>query len=360
VPGRFFRFNSNCDTFATGQAAALTGFATGQPPATTFEIHGYASVDGQLGFNQDLGCARGMAARTLLTGAGVAGGRITGVINHGPVPGPRLDRIGVVMVASGPPPKVCGPDATDWFIRQISAAKTDATVLAVKARLDGADRVARGHGFSAQAIAEGGVARKVLAEEARVGLAAGARTPEARSQLAASVPGQREFARALVAAPVPLVGAPELIVLAAIRGAALTWKDLVGTGKKYDFKNDPRTLGSPTSDHCPRDCANTITLCPSTPANCFVKDVPGNLFYAHVGRFVGWTELVLQLGSQFAQLESSARWDPPEDTRMITFGFALPAPLTGANLCSAIASDRSVFDIQSCANCPEETTADPV
>jgi hypothetical protein len=174
------------------------------------------------------------------------------------------------------------------------------------------------------------------------------------------VPGQQAFARALLAATVPLVGAPEAFVLAAIRGAALTWKGLVETGAKYDFKNDSRTMKSPTSEHCPVDCAETITLCPSTASDCFIIDVPGNLFYAHVGRFVGWTELALQLGSQFAQLDSSATWDSPEDTRMISLGFALPDPLSRSDLCAAINANRSIFKLQECANCDEEATAEVV
>ena len=177
--------------------------------------------------------------------------------------------------------------------------------------------------------------------------------------MAASVPGQKEFGRAVTAAtvPLPFVGAPEQIVLLSIRRAASAWKGVVGTGMKYDFKNDSSTMKGPPSAHCPVDCADTITLCPSTGSDCFRTDVPGNLFYAHVGKFVGWTELSLQLGSEFAQLESTKSWDPPDDTQMISIGFSLPDPLTRGSLCSTITASRASFVLQPCSNCVEATTA---
>jgi hypothetical protein len=229
-----------------------------------------------------------------------------------------------------PPTKTCGPDATDWFVAQAAAAKKDPLVLAIKSNLDGAHRVAARYGFSAERVAEGGIAKKVQAEEAKAG--SPARTPEATSQMAASVPGQKEFGRAVVAAtaPIPFAGAPEQIVLLSIRRAANAWKSVVGTKAKYDFKYDTSTMMGPKSAHCPQDCANTITLCPSTGSDCFQTDVPGNLFYAHIGKFVGWSELSLQLGSEFAQLESTKTWDPPEDTRMISIGSHYPIRLRAA------------------------------
>ena len=254
-------------------------------------------------------------------------------------------------------PSVCGPDATDWFIAQVAKAKSDPTVRAIKQKLAGAHSVATQYGFSAERVAEGGVAKKVLAEETNAG--SPARTPTASAQIAASAPGQREFGRALIGAtiPLPFVGAPEQIVLAAIKSAASAWKDLVGTKKKYDFKYDSVTMRKPKSEHCPAGCENTITLCPSSGSDCFPTDAPGNLFYAHIGKFIGWTELSLQLGSEFAQLESTRTWDPPEDTRMISIGFALPDPLSRADFCSAITSNRTSFSLQPCNNCPEPTKA---
>ncbi len=109
VSGSLFKFNVNCDTFESGQNTALIGFAGGLASTVTLENHGFASVDGDLDFNKDLGCARAMAAQKLLTdpppgGAGIPASRITGVINHGPVPGPAADRRSVVIKTSTPAP----------------------------------------------------------------------------------------------------------------------------------------------------------------------------------------------------------------------------------------------------------------
>jgi len=361
VSGLRYLFVVNCNNFARGNENDLRMDARTIQSDETVEIHGLASVDGDPEFNRHLSCARALRAKAVieevLTNRGISA--TIRIFNHGAVPGDAVQQRSVVVSRSSPEPPPssnrCGPDATNWFIRQVNASKSDPIVLSIRDRLAGANRIARRYGFSAERIAEGAVASKVLAEEARVG--SPTRTTGARSQMGTSVPGQREFGRALIAASVPFAGAPEAMVLAAIRGAALTWKGLVRTGGKYDFKNDQRTMGAPTSANCPVDCQNTITICPNIGSDCYIKDVPGNLFYAHVGHFVGWTELALQLGSQFAQLDSSARWDPPVDTRMISFGFAFPDPLSRSDLCSLINANRSVFDMRDCANCPEETTA---
>lgn len=362
VSGPRYLFRVNCDEFATGNEEDLRVDAASIVNGEIVEIHGIASIDGDADFNWHLSCARALRARAVIEAETAARG-ITATIrvfHHGARPGDATLQRSVVLVRTAPSQleHCCGPDATDWFIDQVNAAKADPIILALQRRLTGAERLARRYGFSAERIAEGAVSRRVLAEEARVHPPP--RTPEARSQLAASLPGQRALGRAVMAATMPLVGAPEAYVLAAIRSSALIWKGLVGTGMKYDFKNSARTLGNPQSAHCPVNCAGTVTLCPTTGSDCFIKDVPGNLFFAHVGRFVGWTELALQLGSEFAQLEASARWDPPEDTRMISFGFALPDPLTRTNLCSAINANRTVFNLQSCTNCSEGITADVV
>lgn len=348
---RFF-FIVNTSDFKPGEEARLKTKLSALPPGTKIDVLGIASSDGPASLNKDLSCERGTKVAAVITGMGLIVSRVAAT---GGFPGSdHDDNFRAVAIGITSPPvskKKCGPDITDWFINQINAAKADPLVLALKARLAGAERVASSYGFSAMAVAEGGVAKKVLAEEAKAG--SPTRSADAQSQITASVPGQREFGRAAIAATVPLVGAPEAIVLAAIKGAATTWKNLVGTGKKYDFKNRSETLKKPQSANCPVECSSTITLCPAPGVECFVKDVPGNLFYAHIGNFVGWSELILQLGSQFAQLESSAKWDPPEDTRMIHFGFNLPVSLTKADLCSLIQSHPGVFDVQSCPSCTE-------
>ena len=362
-----FLFRVNCDEFARGNDLDIRGFATQIQNGETIEIHGLASQDGDVIFNQNLSCARAIRARdeieSVLRLRGISAP--IRIISHGATEGDAvLQRSVAVLRTRGTPEpaptntNICGPNVTSWFINQINTAKSDPLVLAIKNQLQGASRVAARYGFSAERVAEGGVAQKVLAEERRSG--SPIRTTEASTQLASSVAGQREFARALNAAVIPLVGAPEAIVLAAIKGAATTWKGLVGTGRKYDFKNRQETLQNPRTTNCPSGCNNTVTICPSNTNSCYVKDVPGNLFYAHLGVFIGWTELTLQLGSQFAQLDSSQRWDPPEDTRMINLGANLPDPLTESALCSILNSNPSIFDLQPCTPCHENLDIQPV
>jgi outer membrane protein OmpA-like peptidoglycan-associated protein len=110
VAGPLFKFKQDCDEFAIGQDLALATLATPlRALTTTFDIHGYASVDGPVAFNQDLACARAMEAKRLLTDAGPRGGgipasRIKDVINHGPVAGPASERRSVVVPTTTPPP----------------------------------------------------------------------------------------------------------------------------------------------------------------------------------------------------------------------------------------------------------------
>jgi len=68
--------------------------------------------------------------------------------------------------------------------------------------------------------------------------------------------------------------------------------------------------------------------------------MPGNLFYALIGRFVGFSELTLQLGSQLAQLTGTGTWDPPQDTAAIHLGFSLPLPLSASGLCGLLPPAR--------------------
>ncbi|MFZ3382989.1 MAG: DUF4157 domain-containing protein, partial [Candidatus Methanoperedens sp.] len=106
VSGSLFKFNKNCDDFSPGQDAGLIRFASALPPATTFEIHSYASVDAAT-FNEQLSCARSSKAHSVLTasppgGAGILASRITAIVNHGPTPGPAAERRSVVIRTSTP------------------------------------------------------------------------------------------------------------------------------------------------------------------------------------------------------------------------------------------------------------------
>jgi hypothetical protein len=257
------------------------------------------------------------------------------------------------------PENVCGPDVTQWLIDQVAAAKRDPAVRRIKTDLDIARSVGRSAGLSADQLSEGGVLTLLLRQERRAGRPP--RTADASRQIAAATPGLGELAVAGLSTAADLATgrrSPAALMLGLIAHASLGWKALVGTGMRYDFKNDARTMQHPTSAHCPHNCRTSITLCPTAPLpSCFGTDVPGNMFYATVGRFVGFTETALQLGSQFAQLQSTRTWDPPEDTTMIALGFALPDPLDHAGLCAAVGALRGVATPHACEPCLEPTTA---
>jgi outer membrane protein OmpA-like peptidoglycan-associated protein len=371
VVGQQFLFHVNCDDlkevetapskFETGESA-VANFAKTVGAGDKINVHGFASGEGPIAFNEDLSCHRANKVADLLRGAGLT---IAATFKHGGISKPPSADFwrSVVVEVVKPQPKpqnVCGPDVTDWLVDQVAEAKKNKVVLEIQTNLAGASRVAARYGFMAERVTEGAVAKKVLAEEARTHPTSTTAFPKPTGQIAASVPGQKEFGRAVVAAlaPIPFVAAPEQIVLLSIRRASLAWKDLVGTGKKYDFKNN--VLAGLTSTSCPANCGSSVTLCPSPAGSCFNADVPGNLFYAHVGRFVGFTELALQLGSQFAQLESTAHWDPPEDTSMISVGFGMKDPLDRAELCRAMASLRGNVSQRACAACQEAAPIKPV
>ena len=109
VSGSTFRFLKDCDDFAAGEEARLVSTVSALPATTTVEIHGFASADGDATFNENLSCARALKAQSVLTapspgGAGISGGRITGITKHGATPGPVADRRSVVIVTAGPTP----------------------------------------------------------------------------------------------------------------------------------------------------------------------------------------------------------------------------------------------------------------
>ncbi len=257
---------------------------------------------------------------------------------------------------------VCGPDATDWFIDQVAQAKADKAVLNVKADLDKALKIMKIFGISAKKVAEGGVlVKKVLPEWSRAGRPKV--KPKARSQLTKAILGKTALNNAIVKAGnirKPIRAALIIKALMRIRRAGQNWTKLVGPNEKFDFKNRSETMESPKSQSCPVKCPSTITFCPNTGYNCYSTEAPGNLFYAHVGKYVGWSELALQLGSQFAQLKTTKDWDLPEDTLMISLGFSLTDPLTRSVFCKALNKHRSSFTLHSCVNCSEPTSAQPV
>jgi hypothetical protein len=370
VGGWQFLFEVGCDDLLPGEAAKLARLKSG----SRLNIHGFASSEGPAGFNMDLSCHRAnriaaLAAKTRpdCPAAGTFKHGASPATGPGLVPDPnppsfwRSVIIEEIPAAPEPPaPKrACGPDATDWLVQQVVAAKKNAKVLHVRDKIDVANffapLIAPSANLNAMDMLEG----QELNMIAKAWAAAGKPrpTPEANQQL--SEPSATFGVAELTTAETAALGADTNAVttLFALRDAAVAWRDLVGTKKPYDFKNDPATMGDPKSAHCPDpDCAKTITLCPGSPgSNCFEKDLPGNVLFAHVGAFVGFSENALQLGSQWAQLVPSggAHWDPPEDTAMISFGFNLPTPFTRADFCAALQAAKSGFSTHACRDCNE-------
>ena len=281
-------------------------------------------------------------------------------------PGETLDPVKCACIPGQKPnePSTCGPDITDWFVKQVNTAAADKDVLGVKRALSSADFFARIGGTTAAEIGEAGATAAVLNELRSLGSAApaftGAAGTKAAAQIAAGKTSLSNVAGKLD--PAVLLGAIPMVT-----SAALLWKGLVETGARYDFKNN--VLNHPKAAGCPQNCdegeVGIVTLCPgSRSENCYEADVPGNLFYAAIGRFVGWSELALQLGSQLAELKDititkfhpAVEWDPPTDTAAIMLGFrALPVPLTRGDLCGIVPKVRGALNIR--RGCPDCATA---
>ena len=98
--GSLFKFHKDCDDFAPAtEETALAALPSTLPPTATVEIHGFASNDGDPGFNTNLSCARALKAHSVLTGpGGLSASRITGTFHHGGTPGPVVDRRSVVIL----------------------------------------------------------------------------------------------------------------------------------------------------------------------------------------------------------------------------------------------------------------------
>jgi hypothetical protein len=369
VGGWQFLFKVACDELLPGEEANIKKLRHGGK----IYIHGFASEEGTRTFNDALSCHRAHRiaelARRVRPDCAIAG-----MYKHGASPKtapglvpdihPRPFWRSVIIEQEQPGPQntaVCGPDATDWLLAQIGVGKRNARVTNLRRKLDlaGIFAAAIGRGATpvdATDILEGAVATQV--GRAWQGAGKPRHTPDANMQLQGPGSfGVLAFQAAVAAAATGDVNA--MSALSELRDAALLWKALVGTGRPFDFKNDPSTMRNPRSTTCPdAGCSGTITLCAGAPGvNCYGTDVPGNLFYATVGRYVGFTEDALQLGSQWAQLTSTSSWDPVEDTQMISFGYGLPGSLDHAGFCAALQSVKGAFTRGKCLDCGEPTTA---
>jgi hypothetical protein len=384
-----YLFDVNCDDFARGNEEDLRADAQAIADGEIVEIHGLASIEGNPVFNQHLSCARALKAKTVieevLAQRGISA--TIRVFSHGATPGDATQQRSVVVTRIGqtttPPEtlheRICGPDATDWFVDQTNAAMGDRRVQAIRKSLRMASYFAATFGLTARQVAEAGVTWQIRAQETSLGSRAPARGPTISGQMAAGTRSELAVITALALGLLPPIIIPRLpapLIRAAllsyyVRDAALRWKALVDHRADYDFKahsmNHPRTPNCPDPACCPTCEVGVITLCPgSNPSgqNCYESDLPGNVFFGQIGRYAGWSELALQLGSQYAELldviprpaRPNITWDSPEDTAMIHFGYHnLSLPLTRSVLCSALPPARGHFAIVNCEDCTDRT-----
>jgi outer membrane protein OmpA-like peptidoglycan-associated protein len=95
-----YLFNVNCDEFLPGEDARLRSFASTITPEQTVEIHGFASEEGDAIFNDNLSCARALAATDILLREGVAVSPT--IFKHGGTPGDRPAHRSVVILVKDP------------------------------------------------------------------------------------------------------------------------------------------------------------------------------------------------------------------------------------------------------------------
>jgi hypothetical protein len=272
-------------------------------------------------------------------------------------------------------PRSCGPEVSGWIVGQASKQMGNAAVLAVRAAISEANALAAKYDTSAQAAVEAGAAWQVASTESSL-KKAGTVPPGDRptADIATGLKGAVGFGTSVA---VDFSGSDTKIedvkkMYEKVTKAAAAWQELVGHGKEYDFKAN--VMKNPTAGDCPSaTCNNTVTICGGSylgnnyltqkfgnAGNCYVTDVPGNLLYALIGKFVGFSERALQLGSQWAQLTSKdgAKWDPPQDTASISVGYSLPLSLTTSGLCSAVVASRSRLNTKpDCSDCFRFTAA---
>ena len=106
---KLFRFRINCDEFASAaEKKKFDDFLKSIRPGDFYKVHGFASVDGDPGFNANLSCARARKVAQMIV---KAGGLVTKVFEFGPTEGAAEDRRSVVVTPTIIPgtdaPRVC-------------------------------------------------------------------------------------------------------------------------------------------------------------------------------------------------------------------------------------------------------------
>jgi hypothetical protein len=116
VQGETFHFRVACDEFRTSpgptdEHARLIAFASGFDAGDQITIHGFASEEGDPGFNVLLSCARAQAARAVIAAGAPA--VMPTLFMHGATAGDRDDRRSVVIVRTPGPGAEPKPVVTD-------------------------------------------------------------------------------------------------------------------------------------------------------------------------------------------------------------------------------------------------------
>jgi len=245
----------------------------------------------------------------------------------------------------------CGPEATKWFMAQMTGAKWTVGTLLAKTALVIAQDEGLPLGIDARQVVEGGLAELVK----HAGKTHGEPPKSGREQLEGADRGHN-VAKTTVLALFPnlMVRARVAKMLAALGAAGAWWYSKVKTGGEWDFKHQA-PLSAPKSPNCPSTCEGTvptITLC----GVCQENDGPANVFYGYIGRYLGFSPNALLLGSNFANLQKDGGddWDPPEDIKLVKAGMGLPDALTEAALCKALPKPSAGEPGFDCLPCMEE------
>jgi hypothetical protein len=259
------------------------------------------------------------------------------------------------------PQSSCGPDVTEWFVSLMNTAKTDPRVLLIRRLLSMASIAGSLGGYRSMDVLEGGEAALVRTAAIRAGkmdLLGRTENVTAARQLASADPhGQFGSAAVSATAISTPIGAfsSEMFLLLAMAGEQ--WKRLVETNAVWDFKSNTLSRANLARASCAALCPDppTITLCNT----CYENNIPGDLFYAYIGTFCGFSRIALQLGSQYAELQPSStrNWDPPQDTAAIDLGLSLPSTITRTNLYFALGGAVGSLVIR--RECPICSTAYP-
>jgi outer membrane protein OmpA-like peptidoglycan-associated protein len=118
-------FRVDCDDFITpAEQTKVEAFADSMTDTDRVRVHGFASIDGDPTFNDNLSCARALRTALILQGRGISPAKIE-ILKHGATPGPANQRRSAVLervpgasrptvpqlsapITVGPTPGACG------------------------------------------------------------------------------------------------------------------------------------------------------------------------------------------------------------------------------------------------------------